>query len=170
MALAPYNRHVARNWGPTRRQLAVGLVGAVLAGAGAGCGFLPGRPRREIEVAGSLQLDELLIEATGSGTSARVSDGTDFEWDRFQIFSIGTPAEEINEAAGVTVITDDYYAVQEHLFLFALDGRGVRGIPTSRESFTPPYLDIWFSAETRAYSDDETWLGFEDVEGGASDS
>ena len=66
-----------------------------------GCGLLPGR-RREIEVAASSGLTDAVI-AVGEDHEPRdvaTAIGDEFDWDRFTVYTIGTPATTINEEIG----------------------------------------------------------------------
>lgn len=146
----------------SRRDLA---AVAVFSGVGlvlGGCGLLPGR-RREIEVAASSGLTDAVIAVGEDHEPRDVASATEeeFDWDRFAIYTIGTPATTINEESGVIVETGERYSTQEVLFVFHRDGTAVRGAP-SGFAFLAHGAGTWWGPCTRLVWDPEQGTRLED--------
>lgn len=146
----------------SRRDLA---AVAVFSGVGlvlGGCGLLPGR-RREIEVAASSGLTDAVI-AVGEDHEPRdvaTAIGDEFDWDRFTVYTIGTPATTINEESGVVVETGERYSTQEVLYVFHQDGEAVRGVPLPFENLAHGAA-TWWGPRTQLVWDEERGTRLED--------
>lgn len=86
-----------------------------------GCGIVG-----NVDIAQKGQLHDRLRELSSAGDSAALADLTDFTWDKVYIFSEGTRAEEINNKAGTSVLSqsDRYYSAG-NLLVFSLGGKVV---------------------------------------------
>ena len=129
----------------SRRALGVSAVAAGLGLILGGCGLLPGR-RREIEVAASSGLTDAVIAVGEDHEPRDVASATEeeFDWDRFAVYTIGTPATTINEESGVIV-----------------DGTAVRGAPSGFE-FLAHGAGAWWGPRTRLVWDSEQGTQLED--------
>ena len=146
----------------SRRALGVSAVAAGLGLILGGCGLLPGR-RREIEVAASSGPTDAVIAVGEDHEPRDVASATEeeFDWDRFAVYTIGTPATTINEESGVIVETGERYSTQEVLFVFHRDGTAVRGAPSGFE-FLAHGAGAWWGPRTRLVWDSEQGTQLED--------
>jgi hypothetical protein len=146
----------------SRRDLAAVAVFSGVSLVLGGCGLLPGR-RREIEVAASSGLTDAVI-AVGEDHEPRdvaMAIGDEFDWDRFTVYTIGTPGERINEESGVIVEPGEHYTTQEILYVFHRDGVAVRGVPLPFENLAYG-AGTWWGPRTRILWDDEWGTHLED--------
>lgn len=146
----------------SRRALGISAAAAGLGLVLGGCGLLPGR-RREIEVAASSGLTDAVI-AVGEDHEPRdvaTAIGDEFDWDRFTVYTIGTPATTINEESGVVVETGERYSTQEVLYVFHQDGEAVRGVPLPFENLAHG-AGTWWGPRTQLVWDEERGTRLED--------
>lgn len=147
----------------SRRDLA---AVAVFSGVGlvlGGCGLLPGRRRREIEVAVSSGLVDavMAVDEDHEPRDVATAIGDEFDWDRFTVYTIGTPATTINEESGVVVETGERYSTQEVLYVFHQDGEAVRGVPLPFENLAHG-AGTWWGPRTQLVWDEERGTRLED--------
>lgn len=160
VAEAGSRRRVESSLHRARREICAGAVGLALDSVLSGCGLNPWRVRREIEVAGHEGLSQAILDVHEDHQPRLVDDAVDCAWDEFTIYTIGTPAEVINEKAGVVVETGDYYNTQEILLLFLLGGIGVRGVPLGTEALSRQARES-FGSRSRIVWDENFGVSFE---------
>lgn len=129
-----------------------------------GCGFVNPPPEPDLPIEPGVELDNFLIDIRDTMSAAPISDVTNFEWEDFRIFSYGTDAAIVNEAAGLTVITKERMTYENQLFLFRVAGTGVYAIISSFNGFAQPYEDIYFGRATIADNSTGSRFGFVDPE------
>lgn len=141
------------------RILAIGGLGLALGG----CGLLPGRRRREIEVGASTGLSDavLAVHEDREPRDVAAATGDEIDWDRFTVCTIGTPAETINDASGLVVETGEHYSTQEILLVFHRDGTAVRGVPSGFEDLADG-TGTWWGPRTQLVWDERQGVGFHD--------
>lgn len=88
--------------------------------------------------------------------------GDEFAWDRFTVYTIGTPATTINEESGVVVETGERYSTQEVLYVFHQDGEAVRGVPLPFENLAHGAGTWWACARSSFWDGEERGTRLED--------
>ena len=107
------------------RRHAAALTAAALALAGPGCGFFGD------SVEGSLEpLTKKVRQSARTGEPFRLSDATDFEWQRVYVIHPYSSPEDINEELGFDWGDADESSIESldwiHLLVFVADGHVVR--------------------------------------------
>jgi len=89
--------------------------------------------------------DALSVIATSTHEEVALADLTTWGWDELFVFVEGTPATEIEAAAGQPIIKDKYL-YERRLMLFMEGGKPVRAVPTNMAFSNSPEQSHFTSA------------------------
>ncbi|MFJ4287688.1 hypothetical protein ACIPY0_18765 [Paenarthrobacter nicotinovorans] len=80
-------------------------------------------------------LNSKVLDSATSGTSLKLADATDFEWDQAGFVLSGTPAKDIENAFGEPLTKENRYTASPALFVFLKDGKVAKAVRIVPDAF-----------------------------------
>ncbi|WP_017200113.1 hypothetical protein [Arthrobacter sp. M2012083] len=81
-------------------------------------------------------LNDQVLESAKNGTSLKLADATDFDWDQAGFVTSGTPAKDIEEAFGEPLTKESRYTASPALFVFLKDGKVTKAVRIVPDAFS----------------------------------